>query len=105
MKVIHQIVLGLNGLVSLYFLYMAAMHTYVYFANKSLGHTESFSEAGRYIVIALIFLTITLLGWFLMKNPSYSKLGTIILYIPIIIAGIFGLWTIIMLLSANGRWN
>lgn len=105
MKVIHQIVLGLNGLLSLYFLYMATMHSYVYFANKSLGHNESFFEAGRYIVIALIFLTITLLGWFLMKNPNYSKMGITILYIPIIIAGIFGLWTIIMLLSANGRWN
>lgn len=105
MKVIHQIVFSLNGLVSLYFLYTAVMHTYVYFANKSLGHNESFSEAGRYIVIALIFLTITLVGWFLMKNPNYSKMGITILYIPIMIAVIFGLWTVIMLLSANGRWN
>lgn len=105
MKWFSQILVWVYGLAGLYFLYMAAMGIFVYFANKSMGHYESFLVPGRNLAFGLILSAFAFFGWRLMKNPDYFKLGMIITYIPFIIAILFVLWFAIVFIGAGGKWN
>ncbi|MBK7233066.1 MAG: hypothetical protein IPH93_12600 [Saprospiraceae bacterium] len=105
MKLFYQIVIGLYGLVSLYYIYLSAMHLFVYFSNKMNGHQESFFEPGKNLIMASVFLFFTLTSWFLIRDSNYAKLGYFVFYIPLVIIGLFVLWTLIMLIGSGGKWN
>ena len=105
MKWYQLLLFGLNGLAGLYLLYMATMHFFVYFANTTLGHEESILIPMRNLIPGLIIAGLTIGAWMLLKENPISKTGNILLFIPCMIAMIFGLWTVVILLSANGKWN
>lgn len=104
MKSFHQIVFGFYVLIGLYLLYFAIMHTYIYFANRSLGYVESFGVAGRYWLGFLIFSVIIWVAWHSIKGKM-NTFGMIVLYFPIVVALLYGLWAILITLSSGGRWN
>jgi FtsH-binding integral membrane protein len=93
------------GLTALYFLYQAAMGIFVYFANKSLGHTESFFMPGRNLMVGLVLAFITCSAWYLIQHQPDSKTGFIILYLPTLIIGGFFLFMIVTLILSGGKWN
>ena len=105
MKWYHQALIVLYSVVALYFLYMAAMHLYVYFANKSLGHEESFLVPGRNLAVGLLISGITLTGWYLLKHTDYSRLGSIVLFLPAVAVGLFLLYMVSLLIASGGKWN
>ena len=105
MKGFGQILLGIYGLASLYFLYTAAMGIFVYFANRSMGHYESFLEPGRNLAIGIIFGAIAFGGWKLMKNPNTATIGMVITYFPFMIAFLFVLYFALIFATNGGRWN
>ncbi|MBK9270134.1 MAG: hypothetical protein IPM48_00930 [Saprospiraceae bacterium] len=105
MKLFYQIVIGIYGLVALYYIYLSAMHLFVYFTNRSLGHEESFFEPGKNLIVASVFSFFAIASWFLIRNPNYSKLGYAVFYIPLIVAGLFVLWTLTILIGSGGKWN
>ncbi|MBK9256703.1 MAG: hypothetical protein IPM42_14540 [Saprospiraceae bacterium] len=105
MKWFSQVLVWIYGLSALYFLYMAAMGIFVYFANKSMGHYESFLVPGRNLAFGLILGAFAFAGWRLMKNPDTHKIGIWITYFPFIIAVLFVLWFAIVLIGSGGKWN
>ncbi|MCB0659678.1 MAG: hypothetical protein KDC04_02010 [Saprospiraceae bacterium] len=105
MKTVHYIAFALNGLVALYFIYMAALQAFVYFANQNLGQNESFGMVARYGIIAIIFIVILAASWILLKQNGASVLGKVILYFPIGLALGYALWAILIVISSGGRWN
>jgi len=105
MKWFSQVLVWIYGLSALYFLYMAAMGIFVYVANKSMGHYESFLVPGRNLAFGLILGAFAFAGWKLMKNPTTYKIGTWVTYFPFIIGGLFVLWFAIVLIGSGGKWN
>jgi len=105
MKTIIKILLVGYGITALYFLYLAAINLFVYFANTSKGFYEPFLPAGRNLAIGVIFALITGLSWFLLRQPSYQKAGTILIYSPLILFGLFICWFLIVMISSGGKWN
>lgn len=105
MKWFSQILVWIYGLSALYFLYTAAMGMFVYFANKSMGHYESFLVPGRNLVIGLILGGVAFGGWKLMKNPDTATIGLILTYFPFIIALLFLLYFALIFATNGGRWN
>jgi len=105
MKWYHQGVIIIYGVVALYFIYLSAITMFVYFSNKMNGHQESFLEPGKNIIIALLFSLFALGSWFLIGTTNYSKLGYILFYFPLILIGLFVLWTLSMLIGSGGKWN
>jgi hypothetical protein len=104
MKWINQILLVLYGLTALYFLYTAAMGIFVYFANKSMGHYESFLVPGRNLVVGLILAGLTALAWYCVRQPVLSKTAYFLLYLPVIIIGVIFILILINYIS-GARWN
>jgi hypothetical protein len=105
MKWMHNAFLIMYGLAALYFLYQAAMGIFVYFANKSLEHAESFFMPGRNLIVGLVLGLIAFSAWYLIQQQPDSKTGLIILYLPTIIIGGFFLYMMVALISSGGRWN
>lgn len=105
MKWFSQVLVWIYGLSALYFLYMAAMGIFVYIANKSMGHYESFLVPGRNLAFGLILGAFAFAGWKLMKNPTTYKIGMWVTYFPFIIGGLFVLWFAIVLIGSGGKWN
>lgn len=105
MKWFSQILLWIYGLSSLYFLYMAAMGIFIYFANKSLGHYESFLVPGRNLAFGLLLGLVALGGWKLMKNPDTYKFGMVLTYIPFLLVALFILWFALIFATNGGKWN
>ena len=105
MKWIHEAIIIFYSIIALYFLYLASTGIFVYFANKSMGHQESFLIPGRNLCIGLLLVTITWSAWYFINQSSYSKLGLIILYLPLIIVVSFLIFMFINLISAGGKWN
>jgi len=105
MKWFSQVLVWVYGLVALYFLYMAAMGMFVYFANRSMGHYESFLVPGRNLAFGLILGAFAFGGWRFMKNAESYKIGLIITYFPFIIAILFVLWFALIFATNGGKWN
>jgi hypothetical protein len=105
MKWFSQALVWIYGLSALYFLYMAAMGIFIYFANKSMGHYESFLVPGRNLAFGLILGAFAYSVWKLMKNPDTYKIGMWLTYFPFIIAGLIVLWFAIVLIGSGGKWN
>ncbi|MFZ1749908.1 MAG: hypothetical protein WAU01_06935 [Saprospiraceae bacterium] len=105
MKWYHLGALLIYGSAILYFGYQTYLQLYVYFANKSLGHEESFSLAGKHLALTIFLIAMSAGGWYLMKYTSMTKLGNVILFFPFIVIGLFALWAIILVLSSGGKWN
>lgn len=105
MKGFSQILIWIYGLTAIYFLYTAATGIFVYFANKSMGHYESFLVPGRNLAIGLIIGSVAFGGWKLMKNHDYHTLGMIITYFPFIILLLFVLYFVLIFATNGGRWN
>jgi hypothetical protein len=105
MKWMHNTFLIIYGLAALYFLYQAAMGIFVYVANKSMGHTESFFIPGRNLIVGLVLTLVTFSAWYLIKHQPDSKAGLIILYLPTLLIGGFFLYMILVLILSGGKWN
>jgi hypothetical protein len=83
MKWFSQVLVWIYSLTALYFLYTAAIGIFVYFANKSMGHYESFLMPGRNLAFGLILGAFAFGGWKLMKNEDTYKIGMIVTYFPL----------------------
>ena len=105
MKWYHQVLIALYSMAFIFFLYEAILGMFVYFANKSMGHYESFLVPGRNLILALLFGCFAFFGWKLLKTAAMSKVGALLLYFPIICILLFMLWFIILLISSGGKWN
>jgi hypothetical protein len=105
MKWLNQLLLIIYGLGAFYFLYQAALEIFVYFANKHLGHNESFFMAGRDLVIGLVLAAFAWWTWHAINHPSSNKYAQVLLTLPIIIIGGFFLLAIMVLISSGGKWN
>jgi hypothetical protein len=105
MKWFNQLLIIIYGLTALYFLYMAGMGIFVYVANKSMGHQESFLVPSRNLAIGLILGTFTWAGWRLIKNPESYKWGLLIVYLPASLALLFVLWFVVLFIGSGGKWN
>lgn len=92
-------------LITFYLLYQSALHLFVYFANKNLGHEESFRTPRLFIVSAFLSSIITATSYFLLKNNPDSAIGNAILFLPIAIVMLIILWTIFLMVVSSGRWN
>lgn len=105
MKWPQQTAIVVYVLSAAYLLYMAAIHLYVYFANKNLGQEESFLEPGKYLFAGLVMLAITIGGWYLIRHTEYQKTGNLILFFPLVVLVLFALYTVVILISSGGKWN
>jgi hypothetical protein len=105
MKWFSQVLVWIYALSALYFLCMAAMGIFVYVANKSMGHYESFLVPGRNLAFGLILGAFAFGGWKLMRIPATYKIGMWVTYFPFIIALLFVLWFAIVLIGSGGKWN
>ncbi|OWY24905.1 hypothetical protein C7N43_15780 [Sphingobacteriales bacterium UPWRP_1] len=94
-----------NLLASVYFTYLSAMHVFIYFANKRLGHPESFFLSKRSLVIAAIFIGITAAGYFVKKYTLNATQAVMILGFPLFLALLYGLFAVVMIIGSGGRWN
>ncbi len=95
----------LDCLAAVYFSYQSAMHVFVYFANKRLGHTESFFFSARYLALAAVFIVISVIGYILKKKFAATFQALLIVGFPYFILTLYGLFAIIILIFGRGRWN
>ena len=105
MKWYQSFALFVNGIAALYFLYTSAMQLFVYFANKSLGYPESFLAPARSLVVAALLSLCSFGAWYGLKQPQLARLASIFLYFPLLVVGLFALWTIILIVGSGGKWN
>ena len=105
MKWFSQVLVWIYSLTALYFLYTAAIGIFVYFANKSMGHYESFLVPGRNLAFGLILGAFAFGGWKLMKNEDTYKIGMIVTYFPFISGVLFMLWFVLIFATNGGKWN
>jgi len=105
MKTYIKILLILYGFTALYFLYLAAINLFVYFANTSKGFYEPFLPAGRNLAIGIFFAAITSISWFLLRQPAYQKMGNLLVLLPMIAIGFFICWFVIVMIASGGKWN
>lgn len=105
MKWLGQVLVWIYGLAALYFLYQAALGIFVYVANKSMGHYESFLVPGRNLAIGLTLSAFAFAGWRLMKNVDTYKIGLFLTYFPFIIGLLFVLWFGMIFATNGGKWN
>jgi len=81
------------------------MYVFVYFANKRLGHQESFFMSARYLTLAAIFIFITITGFFLKKKLASPIPAIFVMGFPYFLLILYGLFMIAILISSKGRWN
>jgi len=95
----------LYTLTAAYLLYMAILYIFVYIANSNLGHEESFKMPLIYLISGIVFSVLSYLGYKIYKSEDVILLLKIIFYLPLIIVALYGIWAILLLLSAGGKWN
>ena len=105
MKGPGQILIIIYLLTSLYFLYTAAIGIFVYVANRSLGHYESFLEPGKNLAFGLIMGALALSGWKLLNNPATLKTGMVVLLAPIGLAMLGVLWVLVVYQTNVVGWK
>lgn len=105
MKWYQQIMFSVYILPALYFLYIGGLNAYVYLANRSLGHDESFLPAGRNLGIALVLMASAWFSWYVFHNPNSSRLLHFLAYLPCTLVVLFFLYMMVVLISSGGKWN
>ena len=105
MKTLTLILTILYGIVAIYTAYMAVTHLFVYFANQKLGHTESFRMPLIYLTCALLFGSVTLIGYKIQSDNFTHFLLKGLFYLPISVIGLYILWAILLVISSGGKWN
>jgi hypothetical protein len=105
MKGINTVLTVLYGLGAAYFLYMAAMGIFVYVANRSMGHHETFLVPGQHLAAGLLLAGFAYLGWRWLQHPDTTGAWVYGLYLPAGALLLFALWFLILHLSSGGRWN
>ncbi len=95
----------INIIAALYFIYMSAMHVFVYVMNKRDGHYVNFHEGKISISIASILSVLTVLAWIAFKNPDSYKLGNMLLFIPLGLLVAYGLFAVFLIVGSGGKWN
>lgn len=105
MKWFHHALFFLYGATAVYFLYLAAIGIYVYFANRALGHEESFLIPGRNLAVGILITSVAAAGWYLIKYTAYQKSGNVLLFFPAIVVSLFFLYMISLLIASGGKWN
>ncbi len=105
MKGINTALTVLYGLGAAYFLYMAAMGIFVYVANRSMGHQESFLVPGQHLAAGLLLGGFAYLGWRWLQHPSAIGAWVYWLYLPAGAFLLFAAWFLLLHLSSGGRWN
>jgi hypothetical protein len=96
---------SINALAALYFLYMAAMHIFVYVMNKREGHYVDFLDSRINLIPGLGLTIITFLAWVALKNQQSIKLGNILLFLPLSLVLGYGLFAVFLLMVSGGKWN
>lgn len=100
------VLFGLDLLASVYFTYLSAMHVFIYFANKKLGHPESFFLSKRNLALAAIFICITLAGYLVKKYTPNITQSVMILGIPLFLVLLYALFALVLIAAGSGsRWN
>lgn len=105
MKGINTVLTVLYGLGAAYFLYRAAMGIFVYVANRSMGHQDSFLVPGQHLAAGLLLGGFAYLGWRWLQQPAATGAWGYWLYLPAGALLLFALWFLILLMSSGGRWN
>lgn len=105
MKFINQFLAIIYGGVAAYSIYMSVMTLFVYFANQSLGHSESFRQPTIYLSIAALFSVTTYIGYKIWANQTVHLLLKSFFYLPIIAVCLYILWGILMIVGSGGKWN
>ncbi|MBK6362674.1 MAG: hypothetical protein IPF52_03915 [Saprospiraceae bacterium] len=105
MKSLILILTILYSVVAIYTAYMAIIHLFVYFANQRLGHTESFRLPLIYLTCALLFGTVSFIGYKLFSGGSSHFLLKTWFYLPATAVGLYVLWAILLVFSSGGKWN
>ncbi len=103
MKGFSQILIIIYSVTAFYFLYQAAIGIFVYFANKNLGHYESFLVPGRNLALGLILASMAFGGWKHINNPSTYKFGMFIVYFPVGIVALIILWVVFVFITNGGK--
>jgi hypothetical protein len=106
MKWYQILVLGIYSIFGLSFLYRGVLTTFVYFANKNLGHYETFFPNGWNLIAGIILSFFAYSGYVIFSGESNSKIYSWIVWLPMIAILIYILWAIIILISGSiGKWN
>lgn len=105
MKMFTQVLIVLYGLIALYYSYLAVLQLFVYVANKTSGHEESFAEAGKALGIAAFLVGLAVGSYFISKQAAVAKPLLFIVYLPITALVLYGLWAILLVISSGGKWN
>ncbi len=95
----------INIAAALYFLYLAATHIFVYIMNKRAGHYVNFHSSGINISVGGVISLLTIVAWFALKNQGTYKLGNFLLFIPIGLVIVYGLFALMLIISSGGKWN
>lgn len=105
MKLYQILGFSINIMAAIYFLYLAAMHIFVYVMNKRDGHYVNFHESAVNLGVGGIISLLTILAWFVIKNSGTQKLGNFLLFTPLGLVIAYGLFAIFLLLASGGKWN
>ena len=97
--------MGLYGVISLYSGYRCFMHTFIYFANRKLGHFESARMPIMYLILAIIFGFLFWLGYKYYYGHSLNTLSKALFYFPIVAILMYAIWAIFLVISSGGKWN
>lgn len=85
--------------------YMAITHLFVFFANKNLGHVESFRLPGLYLSGSVLFIICAFIGWRLYNSGNIGLFEKTLFYLPLVLVITYALWAVVLLLSSGGKWN
>jgi hypothetical protein len=108
MKTLNTILTIIYGLIAVYTTYMAALHIFVYIANQRLGHTESLRLPIIYLFCAILFSSVTYIGYRLWTDQPVNFLMKALYFLPFIAIGLYILWAILLVISVSvsgGKWN
>jgi hypothetical protein len=105
MKIIALLTTIIYVITSIYLLYSAAMHLFVYFANTRLGHEESIKLPLLYLMGGIVFGLLVVIGYRMHQKIEVGLILKSLFYLPIIAVGIYILWAILLIISSGGTWN
>jgi hypothetical protein len=105
MKILNSIITVAYSIIAAYTIYSAIMHLFVYFANQKLGHAESFRLPLIYLVCAILFGVVSLIGYRIWTGHSVHLILKSLFYLPVAAVVLYILWAILLILSSGGKWN
>lgn len=98
---IHVLII-INALAALWFFIQTGMHSFVYVANKRLGHEVDARSMRRQALLTLFFAAFALGGYW-KALPDWLNMTLAVL--PLALLLIYALWAGFLLLSSGGKWN